>query len=199
MVPGMKEQVHDVYVDARFAEGRREPAEVRLRWKRRPRDPPSAGALGATLRLEPGGRHVLLAERPDGTTEVLDAADGEAGLSSRATTLSLSYVDGVLRAAVGGWSTRVELPSSPGDASVAVAGAVEAVAIDRDVHYTQQGGAHGTERPYQVNAGNVFCLGDHSFNSTDSRFRDPGEVPIHRIVGRVVWRIWPPTRVGRVR
>ena len=44
--------------------------------------------------------------------------------------------------------------------------------------------------------GKYFVLGDNSTNSNDSRFF--GFVPANRIVGRIDFRFWPPSRAGAV-
>jgi signal peptidase I len=46
--------------------------------------------------------------------------------------------------------------------------------------------------PVRVPAGSVFVMGDNRSDSVDSRSFGP--VPLSRIVGRVVLRIWPPVR-----
>ena len=46
-------------------------------------------------------------------------------------------------------------------------------------------------------AGGVVLLGDNPAVSTDSR--DFGPVSTEEVTGRVVWRYWPPARVGPVR
>jgi signal peptidase I len=42
--------------------------------------------------------------------------------------------------------------------------------------------------PEVVPAGSVFVLGDDRADSVDSR--DYGPVPLDRVLGRVLWRLW---------
>ena len=52
--------------------------------------------------------------------------------------------------------------------------------------------------PITVPAGELFVMGDNRGDSKDSRY-GLGYVPTGKIVGKVFTRIWPPSRVGRVR
>jgi len=47
----------------------------------------------------------------------------------------------------------------------------------------------------RVSEPGVWMLGDNAQDSADSRSLGP--VPLDRLIGRVVWRYWPPTRTGR--
>jgi len=53
------------------------------------------------------------------------------------------------------------------------------------------GGAHGT---WHVPAGHYFLMGDNRAQACDSRYA--GSIPRGNIIGRVVFRYWPPGRVG---
>ncbi|MBR5746898.1 MAG: signal peptidase I [Clostridia bacterium] len=46
-------------------------------------------------------------------------------------------------------------------------------------------------REFTVEAGKVFVLGDNRNNSHDSRFADYGEIGVNRILGRVLFRVFP--------
>lgn len=48
--------------------------------------------------------------------------------------------------------------------------------------------------PVRVPPGHVWLMGDNRGRSEDSRSFGP--VPIKSIVGRAIWRVWPPQRAG---
>jgi signal peptidase I len=57
--------------------------------------------------------------------------------------------------------------------------------------YLPAGNLHD-DRPFSVPAGQLYVLGDDTRDSLDSRFN--GGLPVERIVGKVLFRLWPPRR-----
>ncbi len=54
------------------------------------------------------------------------------------------------------------------------------------------------ELPYQVPEERYFVMGDHRATSADSRNASVGCIAEEQIVGRIVFRVWPLKRIGRI-
>jgi signal peptidase I len=204
---------------ARLALGAGDPGPVRLTLSRGPGERADAGADKGTiqwsLELVDGGVRLEEARVDDGQ----GGGPSPAALIGEATQvrgvagseLELSYVDGILRARARDWSFEQarEAPDGPLTVTLEVAAPSSGplrLSLDRDLHYVHvgdhavpQSGHHGKANPHEIPAGRLFFLGDNSADSRDSRFSDVGDVPVERVVGRVSYRIWPPSRWGRVR
>ena len=50
--------------------------------------------------------------------------------------------------------------------------------------------------PYQVPESRYFCMGDHRSTSVDSRNTAVGCVSEEQIVGKIVFRVWPLSKLG---
>ena len=75
---------------------------------------------------------------------------------------------------------------------------VNNVALDEPYVSDKAYGETNIEFPYQVPESRVFVLGDHRSVSIDSRNTAVGCVASEQIVGRIVYRVWPFDRFGRV-
>lgn len=80
--------------------------------------------------------------------------------------------------------------------ALGVEAVVRNVRLFRDIHYTQAG-QHGIAKPYRLQGGEYFVLGDNSPNSDDSRFWDNPAVPEAHFLGKP-FMVHLPTQNARV-
>jgi signal peptidase I len=60
--------------------------------------------------------------------------------------------------------------------------------------YLRPGTLTSSFGPIMVPPGHVWVMGDNRGDSEDSRVFGP--IPIKSIIGRAIWRVWPPQRLG---
>ena len=161
---------------------------------------PPSGSAGIEVTWEP------LHERDDTfdpTTVTVTVEAGAKYAAGSSVPVAISLVDGVLRTRRGADRTVQEGVTPRGVATIAVVGTVHGLTLDRDIHWTRPPGTYPELVPaaggFHVPEWHVFFLGDHSTNSRDSRYpAELGPVPLDRLIGPVVFRVWPPSRLGPV-
>lgn len=60
-------------------------------------------------------------------------------------------------------------------------------------------GPTNIELPYQVPEGRIFVVGDNRESSIDSRNKTIGSISEEQIVGKLVFRVWPFSKMGIVK
>jgi len=193
MNPAPRPLAHDLYVRARV----RGEASIRLSFAGGSDGPVDLLGLGSGTAGTHQAWEFAVSRKRSTIALPLDTVPGP---TLAADEVEVSYVDGVARLTFGGQTESVAVPTRGSLPTVFVSGDVRSVAIDRDVHYTNIG-EYATDpgNPFLVPLGCVFCLGDHSAHSADCRLRSVGPIPLDRLIGPVRFRVWPPSRIGRVR
>ena len=64
--------------------------------------------------------------------------------------------------------------------------------------YTADGITDGVTYPVEIPEGCYFCMGDNRLHSKDSRSLPVGFVDKEQIVGKVIFRLYPFDKIGRI-
>lgn|GEM_PF-1884485 len=196
-------ELQDVYLELDVDLGKTGGAELNLS---RGREGTERTAFALTVHPHAG----LMVQRREPSASV-PLASSPRRLTGR-VTLKLALVDGVLRASVGdfAWRGSVAVPEEPAGCHFSVQEGARPLALrlDKDLHYgvhgalgvPKDGRAQGClDCLHKVGAEAIFCLGDNTDDSRDSRFQDVGDIPLGQLIGPVIGRLWPPARIGGVR
>ncbi len=76
---------------------------------------------------------------------------------------------------------------------------VDGVALDEPYIVEKSRGQCDIQLPYQVEDGNLFVMGDARSISADSRTTLVGTISTDKVLGRVIFRIWPFSGIGIVK
>ena len=75
---------------------------------------------------------------------------------------------------------------------------VDGVTLDEPYLMDQAFGDCDIVLPYQVPDGRWFVMGDHRSVSVDSRSTSVGPVADEQVVGKLTYRVWPITKLGKI-
>lgn len=75
---------------------------------------------------------------------------------------------------------------------------VDGVLLEEPYLQEKSLGNANLEFPYQVPESRYFCMGDYRSTSVDSRHTQVGCVAQEQIVGKIVFRIWPLEKLGKI-
>lgn len=86
----------------------------------------------------------------------------------------------------------------PGDTISIAHGHVYVNGVGLEEEYTKDGYTASDMDEVTVPEGCLFCMGDNRQNSTDSRDPRVGFVPMDRIMGKAVFRLFPFNKIGKL-
>lgn len=75
---------------------------------------------------------------------------------------------------------------------------VDGVKLDEPYVAEKSFGKTDIDLPYQVPDNTIFVMGDHRETSIDSRNTSVGCINLEDVVGKIVFRVWPLSDLGRV-
>lgn len=76
---------------------------------------------------------------------------------------------------------------------------VDGVALEEPYLMEKSKGECNIQLPYQVGDGRIFVMGDDREVSIDSRTTAVGTIGSEKVLGRVLFKVWPLSHFGRVK
>jgi hypothetical protein len=167
----------------------------------------SDGAVNFTCVFDYGRQETRLYAGDESDPVITGGWPGE--LLTGSPTIEMSLFDQQVLVAVNGkpllgpwtFSTPAETPVSRYPARFGARGlhaTVSELQLYRDVYYTATRARHGVQKPYQLDADELFVLGDNSPVSHDSRRWPDGAVKTSLLVGKP-FVVHLPSKPGRLR